>query len=150
MVKKLDDSYPELIDHVGWRLWNAAARWKEAFDAGMVARGYPWYAEARSGVLVHVGGKGIRQSALVRRMRLSKQAVQQLVDELVADGIVERLPDPADARGRIVVLTAAGNRLARVANEVKRELDAEARHKLGDEGFEALMIALRRLAPDIG
>lgn len=148
MVKYLDDTYPELIDHVGWRLWNAAAKWKAAFDAGMVARGYPWYAEARSSVLVHVGKTGIRQSALVRRMHLSKQAVQQLVDELVAEGIVERLPDPQDARGRIVALTAAGNRLARVANEVKREIDAEARRKLGDQGFEDLMQALRLLAPD--
>jgi DNA-binding MarR family transcriptional regulator len=147
MVKKLDDNYPELIDHIGWRLWNATALWKEAFDAGMVARGYPWFAEARSAVFAHLGRKGMRQSVLVKRMQLSKQAVQQLVDELVADGIAERLPDPEDGRGKIVMLTAVGNRAARVANEVKRELDAEARVKLGDEGFEALMSALRKLAP---
>ena len=99
LVKKLDENdWPEALDHVGWRLWQATQRWKRELDDGLVAMGYPWAAEARANVIMHVGRSGIRQSELVRRMELSKQAVQQLLDELVADGIIERKLDPGTAR----------------------------------------------------
>jgi len=148
MVKVPDENYPELIDHLGWRLWRAARRWKAEFDARMAGEGYAWFTEARSALLGHVGPSGVRQNDLVRRMGLTKQAVQQIIDELAGEGIVERRPDPADARGRIVVLTAAGIAAAHAANEVKRAIDAEQRERLGPERFEALVEALRLFAPD--
>lgn len=148
MVKLPDENYPKLIDHLGWRLWRAARRWKAEFDARMAAEGFAWFTEARSALLGHVGPSGVRQNDLVRRMGLTKQAVQQIVDELAAEGIVARRPDPADARGRIVVLTAAGVAAAHAANEVKRAIDAEQRERLGPERFEALIEALRAFAPD--
>jgi len=144
MVKLPDENYPELIDHLGWRLWRAARRWKAEFDARMAAQGFAWFTEARSALLGHV----VRQNDLVRCMGLTKQAVQQIVDELAAEGIVERRPDPADARGRIVALTAAGIAAAHAANDVKRAIDAEQRERLGTERFEALIEALRAFAPD--
>ena len=40
MVKKLDEnSFPPLIDHVGWRIWRLARRWKATFDAEMTRLG---------------------------------------------------------------------------------------------------------------
>ena len=90
MVKPLDEIMPPLLDHAGWRLWRVSRQWKACFDAGMRARGYPWFGEARSNVIGYLERSGLPQSELVKRMGLSKQAVQQLVDELVADGIVER------------------------------------------------------------
>src|SRR4051812_47364638 len=126
----VDDKYPDLIDHLGWRLWRAARVWKAEFDTRMAAAGFAWFTEARSGLLAHVGPSGVRQADLVRRMGLTKQAVQQIVDELAAEGIVERRPDPGDARGRIVALTAAGFSAAHAANAVKRAIDADQRARL--------------------
>jgi len=146
MVKRLDDpDFPELLDHVGIRLWRATALWKKEFDAGMVALGYPWFAHARSGLLAYLGRKGARQSELAERAGLTKQAVQQFVDGLVADGAVERVPDPADARAKIVVFTAYGRKVLADANRVKLKIESEFRKTLGAADFERLCEALERL-----
>lgn len=146
MVKKLDEKdWPELLDHVGIRLWRATQRWKRELDEGLVAMGYPWATEARANVIMHVGRNGIRQSELVRRMALSKQAVQQLLDELVGDGIIERKPDPGDRRGKLIVFTAAGRKLLADANVVKQGIEDRYRAVLGDERFRQLMEMLKEL-----
>ncbi len=146
MVKKLDENdWPEALDHVGWRLWQATQRWKRELDDGLVAMGYSWAAEARANVIMHVGRSGIRQSELVRRMGLSKQAVQQLLDDLVADGIVERRPDPRDSRARLIVFTVAGRRMLADSNLVKERIEAEYRSVLGEKRFRAFMEMLTEL-----
>ncbi|MCB1489612.1 MAG: winged helix-turn-helix transcriptional regulator [Bauldia sp.] len=146
MVKELDEKdWPEALDHVGWRLWQATQRWKQELDDGLVAMGHPWAAEARANVIMHVGRSGIRQSDLVRRMGLSKQAVQQLLDDLVADGIVERQPDPEDSRARRIVFTAAGRRMLADSNRVKKRIEADYRSVLGAERFRDFMAMLTEL-----
>lgn len=147
MVKRLDDDdFPELLDHIGVRLWRATALWKKEFDAGMIALGHPWFAHARSGLLAYLGRNGARQAELAERAGLTKQAVQQFVDGLVADGAVERVPDPGDARAKIVVFTAHGRRVLADANRVKRTIEADFRKRLGDADFERLFETLNRLA----
>ncbi len=145
MVKPLDKKMTALLDHAGWRLWRASRQWKGAFDAGMRARGYPWFGEARSNVIGFLERNGLPQSELVKRMGLSKQAVQQLVDELVADGVVERRANPLDRRGNIVVFTRAGLSMLAEANAVKLAIEEGYRAKLGSRGFRDFMAALRKL-----
>ncbi|MCB1503062.1 MAG: MarR family transcriptional regulator [Bauldia sp.] len=146
MVKKLDENdWPETLDHVGWQLWQATQRWKSELDAGLVAAGYPWAAEARANIVMHVGRAGIRQSDLVRRMGLSKQAVQQLLDGLVADGIVERKADREDKRGRLIVFTATGRRMLADSNRVKQDIEEGYRKALGERRFADFMAMLREL-----
>ena len=144
----LDEKTYSAFDHLGWRLWRAARMWKAEFERRMAERGFSWYSEGRSALLAHIGDMGIRQSTLVRRMGLSKQAVQQLVDELAAEDAIARRTDPADTRGRIITRTAKGAAAARASNEVKREIDNIQRHQLGAARFEALTAALRAIAPD--
>jgi DNA-binding MarR family transcriptional regulator len=148
MVKKLDEiPWPETLDHIGWLLWRVTQRWKQEFDEGLVALGYPWAVEARANIVMHIGRSGIRQAELVRRMRLSKQAVQQLLDELVADGIVVREPDPEDRRGKLIAFTGAGRKFLADANIAKRRIEAEYRAALGDRRFGQLVDALTELNP---
>ena len=145
-VKYLDEDVPAVIDHVGWRLFEASRLWKEEFVAGMVERGYPWFGEARANLLQFMEVEGLRQAELVKRCGLTKQAVQQLIDELVHDGILARIPDPADRRGNLVVFTAAGQRLRREANIVKRRVERAWRKHLGDARFSQLFSILKDLS----
>ncbi len=133
------------LDHIGWRLWQAAASWKTRYAEEMVARGHGWYAEARSSVVPYIGKNGIRQAELVRRMGLTKQAVQQLVDDLQKVGIVERVSDPNDKRGKIVRFTEAGLAAQRDAESVKIRVEDEIRTRLGPEAFIQLNDLLKRL-----
>src|SRR3954465_15320697 len=75
------------------------------FRTEMARRGFAWHLTASGEVLQHLGAEGLSQTALVLSMGISKQAVQQLLDHLEANGVVRRETDPADKRARRVVLT---------------------------------------------
>ena len=142
MVKKVDDLCP---DHIGWRLWDAAAVWKEKFSEQMIAAGHDWYAEARSSVVPYVSLDGTRQVEIVARMGLSKQAVQQLIVDLERSGILRRDPDPDDGRGKIVRFTEAGLAAQRDSAQAKQRVEAEMKAQLGAEDFDKLMDLLKKI-----
>jgi len=142
----IDDSDFASIDHIGIALHQAATEWRHSFRSEMAARGYPWHLNASGEVLAHLGPSGVSQTALTERMGLSKQAVQQLLDQLEADGVVRRETDPADKRAKRVVLTDLGLRDFAERNRVKREIEERYRDKLGKKLFAKLEKALRRLA----
>lgn len=61
---------------------------------------------------------GLRMSALSRYLMVSGGNVTGLTDQLVAEGWVERIADPADKRATLLRLTPAGrNRFAQMAGE---------------------------------
>src|SRR5690606_12236134 len=105
MVKLLDDDDLSSIDHIGIALWRAALAWRTEMRSELAARGFVWHLHAGGEVLAHLGPSGISQQLLTERMGLSKQAVQQLVDRLEADGVVRREPDATDRRAKRITLT---------------------------------------------
>lgn len=129
-------------DHVGILLWDAAGAWHARFVAAMVAAGHPWFGEARGTLLRHIGREGAPQGELAARAGLTKQAVQQHVDALAVDGIVERTPDPADARRKQVRLTPAGRAALADGDRIKGEIEAAYAARLGVERLAALRAAL--------
>jgi DNA-binding MarR family transcriptional regulator len=50
----------------------------------------------------------VRLGELNRHVLLSQPALSRMVDRLALRGLVERKPDPADGRGVLLMLTAAG------------------------------------------
>lgn len=136
------------VDHIGWDLARASAVWKAEFSESMAAAGYKWFLQARSGLIQHIGPNGVRQSDLVLRSALTKQAVQQFVDELITDGIVVRQPDAQDGRAKRVMLTELGSEAMRVADQIKRTIEARYLAHLGAERFAALREGLQLLLAD--
>ena len=136
---------PALIDHVGWQLWRASLMWQQRFVREMIEAGYPWFGEARAALIPHVDRAGTRQADLPARVGSSKQAVQQLLDALVEDGILERRDDPDDARARTICFTRKGLRLLADANEVKKRIELDYQRMLGKAEFSRLSAALDRL-----
>lgn len=145
LVKDIDDIDIESIEHVGIVLWRAATAWRTEFREEMAKRGYPWHNTAAGEVLAHLGPSGISQSTLTERMGVTKQAVQQLLDQLEEQGVVRRVADPTDGRARRVVLTELGLEDFAERNLVKRAIEARYRERLGAD-YEALTRALEKLA----
>jgi DNA-binding MarR family transcriptional regulator len=146
LVKPLDDNEaPPLIDHVGWRLWRAASLWKTTFERAMADRRLDWCSGARAELVGALRQGPQPQSALSAELRITKQAVQQFVDELEALGVVERRNTPSDARSRLVALTAKGRKALQESNAAKREIETEIRAVLGTPRFDRLMEDLDRL-----
>jgi len=143
----LDDKYP---DHIGWLLWRANQDWNLEFVDRMQAAGHGWFTAARSMVMGQVAPKGTKQGLLVDRLGISKQAVQQLIDGLEEDGILERVADPDDKRGRIVRLTEKGRAAMKDANRIKLEIEAGYRARIGDDEFARLSELLGKLRQSRG
>lgn len=60
----------------------------------------------------------LRMQDLGTQVVLSRSRVSRLVDELEADGLVERRPDPSDRRATLAHLTSLGRRALRHAAPV--------------------------------
>lgn len=147
MVKLLDEKDAKALpDHIGWRLWQASRAWKAEFAEAMRAAGHGWFSEGRAGLLGHIPRRGTRQAALIERMGISKQAVQQLLDGLEAEGVIERTPDPEDKRGKFVRYTSKGLAALDDGDHIKIDIEKRYRERLGEGSFEALMAGLRGLA----
>jgi DNA-binding MarR family transcriptional regulator len=58
---------------------------------------------------------GSRVTDMAERLRMTKQAMGQLVDHLEARGYVTRTPDAQDGRAKLVKLTQDGRRVASTA-----------------------------------
>lgn len=63
---------------------------------------------------------GTRLTTLAERARMSHQAMGEMVDELTRHGYLERVPDPADGRARLIRPTKRGQAvLARAADQLR-------------------------------
>ncbi|MFD0569063.1 MarR family winged helix-turn-helix transcriptional regulator [Kitasatospora gansuensis] len=63
-------------------------------------------------ILGRAGGPGLPMRVIGREQVLTTGGVTRLVDRMEAAGLVERAADPEDRRGRLVRLTALGERTA--------------------------------------
>lgn len=84
---------------------------------------------AQARIAARIGPHGTRVSELAEQARVTKQSAGFLVEQLEAAGYVERVPDPADRRARLVRLTTRADRVVEAANtEVERVLAEWAEH----------------------
>jgi DNA-binding MarR family transcriptional regulator len=86
---------------------------------------------AHTQVFESLDPEGTRLTKLAERAQMSHQAMGEMIDELIQLGYLERLPDPADARARLirpsergrVVLARAAGQLRLLHDRWERELD---------------------------
>jgi DNA-binding MarR family transcriptional regulator len=98
-----DDSEPE---RVGLRYLSLAYRVRKVLDEHMVTSGLSL---ARWKVLQVLDRTGpIRQTALAQELGFAQRTVTQAVESLAKDGLVDRAPDPADGRAKLVTLADNG------------------------------------------
>ena len=87
----------------------------------------------------------MRIGELARRARLSKQTLTDLVRRLERDGLIERRPDPSDARASLIYLTPRSRRFEPVAAATLAELNRLVRTRLSSRRLGELKTALRLL-----
>ena len=98
-------------------------------------------------ILGDAGGDGLSMRAISRERVLTSGGVTRLVDRMEADGLVRRVPDPDDGRGRRVTLTAKGERV--VVAAARRHADNIQRRFLDlipAERRDALIADLRTVS----
>lgn len=98
----------------------------------------------------HLDFVGVRVVELAQRLGISKQAVSQTLAELVAQGIVELLPDPNDGRAKLARFTRRGGEAIGEGLAVLRAIEAELAAKIGAQRMAALHDALLALEAALG
>jgi DNA-binding MarR family transcriptional regulator len=114
--------------------------------AAFAAAGLDGIRPAQAVALVPLAVGGLHASALADRLRVSRQAVAQAVAALERHGYVTRVPDPVDARARIIELTPRGRQALRVMRSNAMDLEERWQQVLGKQRLgefrETLMMLL--------
>ncbi len=113
-------------DNLGFLLAKASQRWNELLSEAFAAAGFPEVRPAYGSLLVPLFEEdGLRQGELARRARLSKQTLTTMARALERDGLVERRPDPEDARATRLYLTPRAQMLRPVAEQLIERLERQ-------------------------
>jgi DNA-binding MarR family transcriptional regulator len=133
-------------DDLGFLLAKAMQRWNDLLLQGFVAAGYSEIRPSYGSVLLPLFEQdGLQMGELARRSRLSKQTMTSLVRRVERDGLVERRPDPADARATLIFLTPRAREFEPVAARVLDQLDELVRAQLTPAARASLEESLREL-----
>ncbi len=93
---------------------------------------------------LHKAPTGMTLGELSQRMMVSNGNITGLAERLVAQGLVERRPSPADRRAQIVTLTGEGRRAFRAMARVHANWIAEVFAGLDTNDVDGLMTQLAR------
>jgi len=97
---------------------------------------------AQSMMMVYLTEGIDRPADLAVRLRVSKQAVQQGLKELISKDMVTIEPDPANGRQKLVRVTEHGRRLRNIAQQGLTSREAELTRRSGAGRVAALRAAL--------
>src|ERR1700761_6969284 len=96
-------------------------------------------------VFGNIKAEGTRLTDLATWAGMARPSMSELVDELEADGLLERRPDPTDGRAKLVVLTPTGWEAIRAGRAIIARLEADYAARIGAERYEAMCAALQDL-----
>jgi DNA-binding MarR family transcriptional regulator len=93
-------------------------------------------------VFGNIDPEGSRLTELAERARMTKQSVGEVTTDLEQRGYVERVPDPADGRAKIIRLTERGQEAQAVGFDLIADIEREWGERIGEERVAALRDAL--------
>ncbi len=93
-------------------------------------------------VFGNIDPEGTRLTELAERAHMTKQSVGEVASDLEQRGYVERVPDPADGRAKIIRLTERGRDAQRTGRDLIDDIEREWAERFGEERIAALRDAL--------
>ncbi|PQA83559.1 MarR family transcriptional regulator [Limnohabitans sp. TS-CS-82] len=94
----------------------------------------------------HLSLEGSRLIDLAQSAGMTKQAMGNLVTQCEAWGLVQRTPDPSDARARRIVFTDTGLAWLRAFEQAVLQTEAEFRQEVGNEVATVISLGLEAYA----
>ena len=96
----------------------------------------------------HVSLEGSRLNDLAASAKMTKPAMGDLVTQCEAWGLVERTPDPQDARARRIVFTATGLAWLKAFEQAVAQTEAEFKQEVGADVATVVRLGLEAYAGD--
>jgi DNA-binding MarR family transcriptional regulator len=113
--------------------------------AGLAAAGFEDLTPAQARVFARIAPGGSRLTDLAAQAGITKQSTGFLVDQLERGRYVERVPDPADGRARLVRIAERGARSVEASRKIVAEVEAEWAAHLGARR----MVQLREILTEL-
>lgn len=127
-------------------LLSALARWWEDRHFELMAeQGFDDVRRAHNAVFVNLRADGMRLTDLAEVAGISKQAMAELVDDLVQRRYLLRSPDPTDGRAKIITWAKRGKAAHQLTLEVFARIEAEMAAKVGEQAMSDMKGSLETL-----
>jgi DNA-binding MarR family transcriptional regulator len=97
-------------------------------------------------VFRYMNERGLRLTEIAERGNMTKQSAGEVVDYLVAQGYVRRVPDPEDRRAKLVRLTERGEAAQAYGFRLLAEIEMRWGERYGAERIAGLRAMLEEIA----
>jgi DNA-binding MarR family transcriptional regulator len=116
------------------------------FRVELVEAGYGDIRPTHGCVFRFVREEGMRLTELATLAGMTKQSVGEVVDDLVGRGYVERIPDPADRRAKLIRLTEKGEQAQATGFGLFAQLERRWSERYGADRLAQLRDLLEEIA----
>jgi DNA-binding MarR family transcriptional regulator len=116
------------------------------FREELTKTGYADIRPTHGCVFRFIRDEGMRLTELAGLAGITKQSAGEMVDDLVNLGYVERIPDPADRRAKLICLTERGKQAQAVGFELFAKVEERWAERYGTESFTQLRQLLEEIA----
>jgi DNA-binding MarR family transcriptional regulator len=117
----------------------------EELHSRLADEGHPDIRPGHGCVFRFIETEGSHLTELAGRSGLTKQAVGEVVTDLERLGYVERVPDPADGRAKIIRFTRRGRDAADTAGRIFADIERRWAQEFGERRIAGLRNALERI-----
>lgn len=135
--------------HIGQLLVQLTRLFQADLFERLVAAGLTDARVPHTHVTAYIKADGSRLTDLADQARLTLPAMSEIVNDLERLGIVERRPDPADGRAKLICLTAAGWDAMRVARTIIGDIEADYARRVSRGDFDQAAETLEALLRDL-
>ncbi len=143
VIDKKDDDF--LGQNIKGLMMTLLAQWNQQMDDARAETEFATVRPADIRVFAQLRGRTIKLSDIHREMGFSRQAAQQAVDRLVAQGMLSVDPVPGSKRDKVVSITDKGQRWRTIAAHQIRGIEEEIADVLGEDGREVMRQCLVEL-----
>jgi DNA-binding MarR family transcriptional regulator len=85
-----------------------------------------------------------RPIQLAGNLGISRQAVHQILQEMMREGLVELVEDPNDRRAKIVVISRSATNISRDVQRAMTAIEEEVARRIGSRALQQLLSALQK------
>jgi len=130
---------------IGQLLGRLLREFRRELFAPAADHGYADLREPHLQIFGNVGIDGVRLTELAARAQLSLATTSELVSELQRLGYLERRPDGADRRAKLIFPTERGRQALNDAGDRVAEIEQQWRNALGGNGFDVMCRSMQEL-----
>ncbi len=122
-----------------------AYHWMDvSLQNGLQQAGYTPRTRTQTMILVNIADGVTRAAELARVLGVSRQAIQQQINELERDELVTQIPDPSDRRANRIVFSERGAQLIQTALQCLRQSEQTLSLRLGYDAVQTMRDTLSR------